>query len=93
MKENLKNGLYSSREGSCNIESTWIRAFRTSKEGPPIVPAWVQRDWMTSTQQGFANQRLPLRIANQSGWFILSNSRFGFGLGRWSRTQCDNDYL
>jgi hypothetical protein len=38
----------------------------------PIVPAPSQRQWMNETDRRFANRCLPLLIANQSGWFVLS---------------------
>jgi hypothetical protein len=53
-------------------DATWLRAFRLADIDPPIVPAWAERDWMTSTGNRFAYRCLPLRIANQAGWFILS---------------------
>src|SRR5262245_45895419 len=39
----------------------------------PLVPASRNRDWMEATEARFANRCLPLLIANQAGWFILSN--------------------
>jgi hypothetical protein len=38
----------------------------------PLVPAPVNRDWMDATPQHFAKRCLPLLIANQAGWFLLS---------------------
>jgi hypothetical protein len=39
---------------------------------PELVPAFVGREWMESTGGGIANRCMPLRIANQAGWFILN---------------------
>jgi Family of unknown function (DUF6065) len=48
-----------------------------SKSGyPRIVPASPDRDWMNITTRGWANRCLPLRIANEAGWFILNDSEF-----------------
>jgi hypothetical protein len=41
-----------------------------------VVPAWRNREWMDSLPDGFANRCLPLRIANESGWFILNSHTF-----------------
>lgn len=38
----------------------------------PLVPASRLRDWMEATNQRFANRCLPLLIANQAGWFVMS---------------------
>lgn len=39
----------------------------------PLRPASHSRNWMNETIAGFANRCLPLRIANQAGWFILAH--------------------
>jgi hypothetical protein len=49
-----------------------IKAFRVTPEIMPLQPAVVQREWMQKTRQNFANRCLPLRIANQFGWFLLN---------------------
>ena len=41
-----------------------------------IVPAPAKREWMTATDQRFANRCLPLLIANQNGWLVLNNAGF-----------------
>lgn len=41
-----------------------------------IVPAWRSREWMNYLPERFANRCLPLRIANESGWFLLSAHTF-----------------
>lgn len=37
-----------------------------------LVPASAEREWMKATDHRFANRCLPLLIANQSGWLLLS---------------------
>ena len=43
---------------------------------PRIVPAAADRWWMDFSTKGWANRCLPLRIANQNGWFILNDAEF-----------------
>jgi hypothetical protein len=38
----------------------------------PLVPAPSARAWMEATDRRFANRCLPLLVANQAGWFVLS---------------------
>jgi hypothetical protein len=38
----------------------------------PLCPAPRARAWMEATDQRFANRCLPLLIANQAGWFLVS---------------------
>jgi hypothetical protein len=40
---------------------------------PKLVPAAADRFWMDVGTKGWANRRLPLRIANQAGWFVLND--------------------
>lgn len=47
----------------------------------PIVPASADREWMDVETGGWANRCLPLRIANQAGWWVLNDSDFEV---RWS---------
>lgn len=48
-------------------------AYHTSVGATPeLSPAPIQREWMSKTRDGFANRCLPLLIANQAGWFVLS---------------------
>jgi hypothetical protein len=42
---------------------------------PVIEVAPSTRKWMDNTDQAFANRCLPLRIANQAGWFILNRRK------------------
>lgn len=46
------------------------------KELFPIVPASVRRQWMDGTDQKFAYNCLPLNIANEYGWVVLSPADF-----------------
>lgn len=41
----------------------------------PLVPADSRRRWMDGTGRRFANRCLPLVIANQAGWCLLSSHR------------------
>jgi hypothetical protein len=41
-----------------------------------IVPANVERDWMEAAPQKFPYRCLPLNIANQNGWMVLSPVSF-----------------
>lgn len=36
-----------------------------------LVPAPSNRRWMDNTRYKFANRCLPLKVANQAGWFVL----------------------
>jgi Family of unknown function (DUF6065)/2OG-Fe(II) oxygenase superfamily len=38
----------------------------------PLVPAQRSRGWMDATNARFANRCLPLLMANQAGWFLIS---------------------
>jgi hypothetical protein len=48
-------------------------AYRVSWHPMRLVVAPADRDWMDATPDRFANRCLPLRIAAQSGWFILNS--------------------
>lgn len=52
-----------------------LTAFRTKEDGLRIEVASANRRWMNETTLGFANRCLPLRIASQAGWFILSHEQ------------------
>jgi hypothetical protein len=62
-----------------------LRAYRihdtTDGDFLPIVPASADREWMDIETGGWANRCLPLRIANQAGWWILNDADFEV---RWS---------
>jgi hypothetical protein len=48
-------------------------AYQVSRGSPMrLATAYRDRQWMDSTPGKFANRCLPLRIANQAGWFILN---------------------
>ena len=51
-------------------------AYRLYEWDVPLVPAPVQRDWMSATHQAHAYHCLPLDIANQSGWLLLCTYDF-----------------
>jgi hypothetical protein len=50
-----------------------ITAFSTSSRRLRLIPAGPNRHWMQQTSEHFADRCLPLRIANQMGWFILND--------------------
>ncbi len=41
-----------------------------------LVPAPSSREWMEGTSEHFANRCLPLLMANQAGWHLLSSHSF-----------------
>lgn len=43
-----------------------------SRSAPPIKVAPAARDWMVAAPSRFAMRCLPILIANESGWFLLS---------------------
>jgi hypothetical protein len=52
-----------------------LLAYRVKDGGPTLDVAPANRKWMNDTSSGFANRCLPLRIANQAGWFLLNHQR------------------
>jgi hypothetical protein len=67
----LQNGQSGSAEGS---SAPKLFAYRVSPWPPMrLVTATASRDWMEATPNRFANRCLPLRIANQAGWFVLNS--------------------
>jgi hypothetical protein len=50
-------------------------AYCLNDKVPKIDVAPNSRAWMNDTHLGFANRCLPLRIANQAGWFILNDRK------------------
>lgn len=48
-------------------------AFRVGLFDMQLVPAGPSRDWIAESTQGFAHRCLPMRIANQAGWFLLND--------------------
>lgn len=52
-----------------------LTAYSVSDNEMQIQPASAKRSWMEDTKFGFANRCLPLRIANEAGWFILNDRR------------------
>lgn len=55
-----------------NIGDKVIVAYRTKGVPLKIVPATADRPWMGAFETAFANRCLPMRIANQAGWFLLN---------------------
>jgi Family of unknown function (DUF6065) len=53
-----------------------VFAYATSPDRLPIVPGSMDRNWMDKSQERFAYRCLPLRIANQLGWFLLNDADF-----------------
>ncbi len=53
-----------------------LTAYRTSEETMEIVPAPGDREWMKQTPGHFADRCLPLRMANQAGWWLLNPIEF-----------------
>lgn len=48
-------------------------AYRTRPSGMRLVPATSSRRWMDETSSRFAYHCLPLKMANQAGWFVLND--------------------
>jgi hypothetical protein len=57
---------------SCSITAYRLPNRPTLK----LIPAPADRVWMELTQAGWANRCLPLRMANQGGWWILNDADF-----------------
>ena len=66
------------RQDAVNDESRVLKAYRLPDYDvyPSIVPASPDRWWMDFGTNGWANRCLPLRIANQNGWWILNVADF-----------------
>ncbi len=58
-----------------------ITAYEVVENPPPIQTADRRREWMDETQDRFAYRCLPLSIANQTGWEVLSPAGF---TARWN---------
>ena len=67
-------GLTSSPSSIESDPSPRQRMLRYRLTGVPaeLVPASADRPWMSALQTTFANRCLPMRIANQDGWFVLN---------------------
>ena len=59
-------------------EACKLVAYRLHTENSflKIIPAPADRFWMDFTTKGWANRCLPLRVANQAGWHVLSDCDF-----------------
>lgn len=62
-------------------EKLEITAYEVVENPPPIQTADRRREWMDETQERFAYRCLPLSIANQTGWEVLSPAGF---TARWN---------
>lgn len=62
-------------------EKLEITAYEVVENPPPIRTADRKREWMDETQDRFAYRCLPLSIANQTGWEVLSPAGF---TARWN---------
>lgn len=56
---------------SLHASSLRLVAYSMVRTDVRLEKAAPQRKWMDATGCGFANRCLPLRIANQAGWFVL----------------------
>lgn len=55
---------------------TEITAYKVHHADMPLVPARRDRKWMDALPDRFANRCLPLRIANEAGWWLLCSDSF-----------------
>ena len=55
-----------------DISEPKLIAYRLREPNLELAAAPGSRAWMDATPNRFANRCLPLRIANQAGWFILN---------------------
>jgi hypothetical protein len=62
-------------------EKLEITAYEVVEDPPPLRTANRRREWMDDTQDRFAYRCLPLSIANQTGWEVLSPAGF---TARWN---------
>ena len=62
-------------------EKLEITAYEIMENPPSIRTADRKREWMDETQDRFAYRCLPLSIANQTGWEVLSPAGF---TARWN---------
>ena len=62
-------------------EKLEITAYEVVEDPPPIRTSNRKREWMENTQDRFAYRCLPLSIANQTGWEVLSPAGF---VARWN---------
>lgn len=60
------------KEETVKQEQRPLMAYFTAGQDLSIVPAYEDRVWMDHAHTAFANRCLPMRIAGQSGWFVLN---------------------
>jgi len=53
-----------------------LTAFALEITCPPVIPASAIREWMDTSPEKFAYRCLPLKMANQVGWWILNTASF-----------------
>jgi hypothetical protein len=53
-------------------DSPTLIAYRLNKTKMPIITAQTNREWMEQTPSRFAYRCMPMLLANQAGWMILS---------------------
>ena len=53
-----------------------LTAFALEIMCPPVIPARAIREWMDTSPEKFAYRCLPLKMANQVGWWILNTASF-----------------
>lgn len=58
------------------VDTKKLTAYRLHPTPIRIVRAGARREWMSATPNHFADRCLPLRIANQSGWWLLNPETF-----------------
>jgi len=52
-------------------------AYRLNQTKMPLVTAYTNREWMDQTANRFAYRCMPMLIANQAGWMVLSGHDIG----------------
>ena len=72
----LGKGFQDPMSDESNVPDRPLIGFITSDHAPPIIPAPINRTWMSETRRGWANRCLPLLIANQGGWELRNPSAF-----------------
>jgi hypothetical protein len=57
-----------------SVDAPTLTAYAINESLPlRLQPAWRERAWMEATDGRFANRCLPLLMANQAGWFLVSD--------------------
>lgn len=61
-----------------------LTAYRVHDTDMSLVPAGRSREWMDALPERYANRCLPLRMANEAGWWLLNSESFEV---RWNGGQ------